>query len=68
MQNKITYCRRSTRKDHDFQAIESDLNMRSKVEAILTESGYASKRARQMSIEDFLGLLLVFNKNGLHFA
>ncbi|KAL3994306.1 ribosomal RNA small subunit methyltransferase A [Acanthocheilonema viteae] len=48
--------------------IESQFNMKDKMEHIITESGFASKRARQMDIEDFLSLLLAFNKEDIHFV
>ncbi|OZC11926.1 hypothetical protein X798_01107 [Onchocerca flexuosa] len=47
--------------------IQSQFNMKEKVEDIIAKSGFASKRARQMDIEDFLSLLLVFNKEDVHF-
>lgn len=42
--------------------------MKEKVVHIITESGFASKRARQMDTEDFLSLLLAFNKEDIHFV
>ncbi|VDN01578.1 unnamed protein product [Thelazia callipaeda] len=42
-------------------------NMKEKVESVLTKSGFASKRARHMDTEDFLSLLLAFNKEDIHF-
>ncbi|EJD76435.1 dimethyladenosine transferase [Loa loa] len=48
--------------------VESQFNIRDKVEHIITGSGFASKRARQMDTEDFLSLLLAFNKEDIHFV
>ncbi|CAH0385466.1 unnamed protein product [Bemisia tabaci] len=48
--------------------IPSDLDMKQKVDQILAESNFAEKRARSMDIDDFLGLLLAFNSNGIHFT
>uniref|UniRef100_A0A183E307 rRNA adenine N(6)-methyltransferase n=1 Tax=Gongylonema pulchrum TaxID=637853 RepID=A0A183E307_9BILA len=50
------------------KTIEKTFNMKEKVEKILTESGFATKRARQLDTEDFLALLLAFNKEDIHFV
>ncbi|GMT14167.1 hypothetical protein PFISCL1PPCAC_5464 [Pristionchus fissidentatus] len=47
--------------------IPADLDMKEHIENTLNESELGGKRARHMSIEDFLKLLLAFNKNGIHF-
>ncbi|MCP9261607.1 rRNA adenine N(6)-methyltransferase [Dirofilaria immitis] len=47
---------------------EIQFSMKEKVEHIITKSGFASKRARQMDTEDFLALLLIFNKENIHFV
>lgn len=44
-----------------------DLNIKVLIEETLVQSGYSDKRSRKMAIEDFLGLLLAFNKAGIHF-
>ncbi|GMS83519.1 hypothetical protein PENTCL1PPCAC_5694, partial [Pristionchus entomophagus] len=49
------------------KVVPKDMDMKQHIEATLAESGMAEKRARSMSIEDFLKLLLAFNKNGIHF-
>ncbi|KJH50713.1 dimethyladenosine transferase [Dictyocaulus viviparus] len=49
------------------KAIPSDLNIKNLVEETLQGAGFADKRARTMSIEQFLSLLLAFNKAGIHF-
>uniref|UniRef100_F1L8U8 rRNA adenine N(6)-methyltransferase n=1 Tax=Ascaris suum TaxID=6253 RepID=F1L8U8_ASCSU len=48
--------------------LDKSFKIRNKLEDILTKSGFATKRARRMDIEDFLQLLLVFNKEDVHFA
>uniref|UniRef100_A0A0R3S0G8 rRNA adenine N(6)-methyltransferase n=1 Tax=Elaeophora elaphi TaxID=1147741 RepID=A0A0R3S0G8_9BILA len=48
--------------------INKRIIMKDKVERIITESGFASKRARHMDTEDFLSLLLTFNKEDIHFV
>jgi 18S rRNA (adenine1779-N6/adenine1780-N6)-dimethyltransferase len=45
-----------------------DFDIKHHVEEILTSQGYAEKRARNMEIEDFLSLLLHFNKADIHFT
>uniref|UniRef100_A0A0N5BXC0 rRNA adenine N(6)-methyltransferase n=1 Tax=Strongyloides papillosus TaxID=174720 RepID=A0A0N5BXC0_STREA len=47
--------------------IEENFDMKSKVEKVLKDSNFAEKRSRTMTIEQFLMLLLVFNKAGIHF-
>lgn len=42
--------------------------MKEKIGEILSESGFGEKRSRTMGIDDFLKLLLAFNKSGLHFS
>jgi len=49
-------------------AIAPDFEIRQKVEQILTTSGFATKRARMLDIDDFLTLLLAFNREDIHFA
>uniref|UniRef100_A0A0N5AVL1 rRNA adenine N(6)-methyltransferase n=1 Tax=Syphacia muris TaxID=451379 RepID=A0A0N5AVL1_9BILA len=48
--------------------LAKDFDIKQKIEEILTESGFAEKRARRLDIDDFLSLLLAFNKNDIHFA
>ena len=47
----------------DFQKIVSE-----KVDRVLTTTKYAEKRARTLDVDDFIKLLLEFNKEGVHFA
>ncbi|EPB76700.1 dimethyladenosine transferase [Ancylostoma ceylanicum] len=47
--------------------VPKDLDVKKLIEDTLTEAGFADKRARTMSIEQFLALLLAFNKAGIHF-
>ncbi|KAK6043666.1 dimethyladenosine transferase [Cooperia oncophora] len=49
------------------KAIPKDFNVKKLIEDTLVEAGFAEKRARSMSIEEFLALLLAFNKAGIHF-
>jgi len=48
--------------------IPPNLDMKEKIETILSSSGFAQKRARTLDIDDFLTLMLAFNKEGIHFA
>ncbi|VDM44292.1 unnamed protein product [Toxocara canis] len=48
--------------------LDKSFKIKDKLEKILTTSGFATKRARRMDIEDFLQLLLAFNKEDVHFA
>ncbi|CAI4224129.1 unnamed protein product [Auanema sp. JU1783] len=48
--------------------VPADLDMKALIEKTLQDSGFAEKRARKMSIESFLALLLAFNKAGIHFS
>lgn len=43
------------------------LDVKKLVEDTLQDAGFAGKRARTMTIEQFLALLLAFNKAGIHF-
>ncbi|KAI6242804.1 RRNA adenine N(6)-methyltransferase [Aphelenchoides fujianensis] len=43
-------------------------NIKEYMEGVLTASGFAEKRARMLSVDDLLLLLLQCNKAGLHFA
>lgn len=47
--------------------LPKDLDVKKLVEDTLTDAGFADKRARTMTIEQFLELLLAFNKAGIHF-
>ncbi len=51
-----------------LQSLPSDFDMREKIEEILTSNDFAQKRARSMDIDDFLALLLAFNREDVHFA
>lgn len=42
-------------------------DMKAKILSILDESGFMERRSRTMTIDDFLRLLIAFNKNHLHF-
>ncbi|EDO44370.1 predicted protein [Nematostella vectensis] len=48
--------------------VDSDFDMKEKIQQILSESENDKKRARTMDIDDFLALLTLFNSNGIHFA
>ncbi|KAH7712620.1 hypothetical protein AAVH_20017 [Aphelenchoides avenae] len=48
--------------------VDKKFDIKSHVESVLDDSGYAEKRARSMDIEDFLALLLAFNKADIHFS
>lgn len=48
--------------------IEADFDMKSMIVNILTELEMNETRAAKMDIDDFLRLLLAFNKAGIHFA
>ncbi|KAK3927050.1 putative dimethyladenosine transferase [Frankliniella fusca] len=48
--------------------LEPDLNMKMKIEGILSNCGADLKRARTMDIDDFMQLLCAFNKEGIHFS
>lgn len=48
--------------------LDSDFDIKTKVESILAANGAEGKRARTMDIDDFMELLCAFNKEGIHFA
>jgi len=48
--------------------IVDDFCMKERVAEILNAAGFSEKRARNMSVEEFLGLLLAFNEADIHFA
>lgn len=54
--------------DGVFQEVPKDFSMKTLVEETLTTAGFAEKRARTMAIEDFLALMLAFNRANIHFA
>eukprot|EP00834_Sanchytrium_tribonematis_P003092 NODE_110_length_18645_cov_0.794403.p11 type:complete len:308 gc:universal NODE_110_length_18645_cov_0.794403:1384-2307(+) len=45
-----------------------DFNMKTKINDILNESGYADKRAADLDIDDFLEILKHFHDNNIHFS
>jgi len=45
-----------------------DLNIREKIQKVLTDTEYSSRRPNKLDLDDFLKLLSEFNKAGLHFA
>ncbi|CAB3405274.1 unnamed protein product [Caenorhabditis bovis] len=47
--------------------IAKDFDCKKFIDDTLVASGYAESRARKMRVEDFLALLLAFNKAGIHF-
>ncbi|XP_041359884.1 probable dimethyladenosine transferase [Gigantopelta aegis] len=48
--------------------IPPDFNIKEKVLDILEKNNFDKKRSRTMDIDDFLGLLNSFNKEGIHFS
>ncbi|KAI6188349.1 RRNA adenine N(6)-methyltransferase [Aphelenchoides besseyi] len=60
--NYRTYCS-ATNKE-----LPSDFEIKQYMENVLIESDFAEKRARMLSVDDLLLLLLQCNKAGLHFA
>ncbi|XP_011404274.2 PREDICTED: probable dimethyladenosine transferase isoform X2 [Amphimedon queenslandica] len=50
------------------KVVPDDFNIKSHISSILDESGFSSKRPRTMSIDDFLELLELLNRNGCHFC
>ncbi|CAJ0585747.1 unnamed protein product, partial [Mesorhabditis spiculigera] len=47
--------------------IPEDLDFSKMIEETIMNSGFAEKRARTMKIEEFIQLLIIFNKAGVHF-
>lgn len=45
-----------------------ELDIKSKVDDILTSNESDQKRARTMDIDDFMKLLYAFNAEGIHFS
>ncbi|CAH7673072.1 S-adenosyl-L-methionine-dependent methyltransferase [Phakopsora pachyrhizi] len=50
------------------EIVTEDQDFSSKLESILLESGYSDSRAAKMDVDDFLSLLSIFHKHGIHFA
>jgi len=50
------------------EPLDASFDMKEKISHLLTSNGFAIRRSRTMEIDDFLTLLLVFNKEGIHFA
>ncbi|KAG1728977.1 S-adenosyl-L-methionine-dependent methyltransferase [Suillus paluster] len=61
-QNWRTWC--STQN----KMIDDDTNMKTKVEEVLSSSGYSEQRAAKMNLDDLLKLLSAFHDEGIHFA
>lgn len=61
-QNWRTWC--STQN----KMIDGDTNMKTKVEEVLSSSGYSDQRAAKMALDDLLKLLSAFHDEGIHFA
>ncbi|KAG1744398.1 S-adenosyl-L-methionine-dependent methyltransferase [Suillus lakei] len=61
-QNWRTWC--STQN----KMIDDDTNMKTKVEEVLSSSGYSEQRAAKMTLDDLLKLLSAFHDEGIHFA
>ena len=47
----------------DFEKVVAE-----KVDRVLSSTNYSEKRARTLDVDDFIKLLLEFNKEGVHFA
>ncbi|KAL3281085.1 hypothetical protein HHI36_004309 [Cryptolaemus montrouzieri] len=50
------------------QIIPEDFEIKTKIEKILMDVNAEQTRARSMDVDDFMALLLAFNKEGIHFA
>jgi len=50
------------------QELLSDTEIKEKVMAVLSENNFSDKRSNKMDLDDFLKLLVCFNKEDLHFA
>lgn len=48
--------------------VPANVDMKEKIEAVLTNIKYDKRRARTMDIDDFLIVLEAFNSEGIHFA
>jgi len=62
LENYKTYCKLN---EIDF---DENLDMKQTLEEILTNSNLLSARTKELHIEDYLKLLLEFNKKGIHFG
>jgi len=50
------------------QAVDNSMDIKTKVEGILEDSGFREQRGAKMDINDILKLLYAFHENGIHFA
>ncbi|KAJ7657882.1 S-adenosyl-L-methionine-dependent methyltransferase [Mycena polygramma] len=50
------------------QMIEDNVNMKAKIEQVLTDTGNSENRAAKMDVDDLLKLLSAFHDIGVHFA
>ncbi|KAJ7079591.1 S-adenosyl-L-methionine-dependent methyltransferase [Mycena belliarum] len=48
--------------------VEEDVNMKVKIEQVLTDTGNSENRAAKMTVDDLLKLLSAFHDIGVHFA
>lgn len=61
-QNYRTYCSMNN------IVLEDNYDVKDKVINLIEGSDFKNKRANKMGIEDFLGLLCLFNSNDIHFS
>jgi 18S rRNA (adenine1779-N6/adenine1780-N6)-dimethyltransferase len=52
---------------HD-NGMEDISNFKSVIEQVLTESGLSDMRASKINLDQYLALLLAFNRKGIHFS
>lgn len=61
-QNYRTFCSLTN------TAIPEDIDLKTKVLAILENQNFSESRSGKLDLDDFLKLLVAFNKEGIHFA
>ena len=61
-ENYKTYC------SLQGELLDSDLNIKQKVEEVLQIENFGEKRAAKMDLDDFLALLERFNAHSIHFS
>ncbi|KDQ16992.1 hypothetical protein BOTBODRAFT_172602 [Botryobasidium botryosum FD-172 SS1] len=50
------------------QIVDDSIDMKTRIENILTETGYSESRPAKMDLDDLLKLLSAFHEAGIHFA
>jgi len=72
VRNYIVVLQSTSKSSTDVEMVpdikELEKIVQAKIELVLSSSGYGEKRARKLDVDDFIKLLVEFNKENIHFA